>query len=76
MGVESWSAEESGLKARDDFGDAGRSNCAKIKSKDCVLCVPAVVRAKSIATDVTNALLIRREPRKRAFSATSVLLAA
>jgi hypothetical protein len=75
VGVESWSPEESGLKARDEFEDTPRSNSAKINSKDFVLCVPAVVRAESTAMAITNALPIRRGPRRRAFSVTFVLLA-
>ena len=75
MGVESGSPEESGLKGRDDFGNASRSNCAKISSKDFVLSVPAVVRGRSIAMDVTSGMPIRKGPRKRAFNATFVLRA-
>jgi hypothetical protein len=76
VGVESWSPEESGLKGREDFGDVSRSNSAKISSKDFVLCVPALVRGRFIAMDITNATPIRKGKRKKAFRATFVLLAA
>jgi hypothetical protein len=75
-GVGSWSPEESGLKGREDFGNAARSNCAKINSKDFVLCVPAVVRGRFTAMDVTSGMPIRKGPRKRGFNATFVILAA
>jgi len=76
VGVESWSPKESGLMAPNDFGNASRSNSAKINSEDFGLSVPAVVRGRFTAMDVTNATPILKEPRKKAFNATYVLLAA
>jgi hypothetical protein len=61
--------------AREEFGDAPRSNFAKISSEDFVLCVPAVVRGSSTSMDVTSDMPIQKGSRKRVFSGTFVLLA-
>ena len=76
VGIISWSPEESGLKSREGFGDVPRSNSAKSSSKDLVLSVPAVVRGRFTAMDVTSGMPIRKGPRKRAFNVTFVILAA
>jgi hypothetical protein len=66
---------KSGLIDREEFGEAPRSNFAKISSKDFVRTVPAVVRGPSTCMDVTGGLPIQKGPRKRACNVTSILLA-
>jgi hypothetical protein len=73
--VDWWSPEKRGLIAREELGDAPRSNFAKISSKDFVRCVPAVVRGPSTAMDVTSGMPIQKGTRKRAFNVTVILLA-
>jgi hypothetical protein len=71
--MRTWSPEESGLLAREDFGDASRSNFAKMNSKEFVLRVPAVVRGPFTAMDTTSGMPMRKGARKRASSVTSVV---
>ena len=76
MASEARSTEESGLMAREDFGDVPRSNFVKISLEDFVRCVPAVVQGRSTCMAATNGMPIRKGTRRRAFSVTSVVLAA
>lgn len=61
----SWSPEESGLIAREDFGEVLRFNSEKINSEDCDRSVPAVVRGKSTGMGHTSGLPIRPVARPR-----------
>jgi hypothetical protein len=72
VAVASWSPKQSGLIAREDFGEAPRSNFEKINSKDYVRRVPAVVRGWSTAMDVMSGMPIRRGRSRRGFNATFV----
>ena len=68
-----WSPQESDLMSVVDLGHSSRFNCAKINSKDCALCVLAIVRGEFTDMEAMSVTPILKELKRKGSHVTCAI---